>query len=273
MRARWLSTDRHDGDFSGRVDRPELISRCRSLVDAPWTLLNQVHGDDVVTVTEPGGCSGATADAVVTACRGAVLGIRTADCAAVVVVGRDRDQAPGVVGLAHAGWKGLEAGVLQRTVEIVEELGALSVEWYLAPCISAAEYEFGEEDLTRLAVRYGPGLVSVTRSGSPALDMFAAVTAAMDECGAKHAGSIPGGERHGGTEWIARISNRVAGGSTPVPGHEPLPGAPLCTASDDRYYSWRARHESGRQVTAVWLEDEDRPVPGRAVQRADGVTN
>lgn len=273
VRARWLSTDRSDGDFASTVEPDELQQRCRSLVDAPWTLLRQVHGGRVVEVTEPGGGSGAEADGAVTKVVGAVLGVRTADCAAVVVIGRDERGVPNAVGVAHAGWKGLEAGILHRTVRALSRLGAASAEWYMAPCISAEAYEFGAQDLARLANRYGPSVVSSTGSGSPAFDMFAAVTAAMTECGATRGGVIPGGAVHDGVSYsgVIRVGS-VADDRTGSRGTVGVSG-PLCTASDDRYYSWRARHESGRQVTAVWLEDENRPVSGRAVQRADGVTN
>lgn len=273
MRARWVSTDRADGDFASSVGSEALAERCRSLVDAPWTLLNQVHGRRVVHVTEPGGHYGSEADGAVTDVVGAVLAVRTADCGAVVMVGRDDRGVPNTVGVAHAGWKGLEAGVLNDAVAALEQLGAESVQWYLAPCISAAAYEFGEDDLDRLAGRFGPSVVSVTDTGSPAFDLSAGVAAAMAECGAVPGGFIPGGATHEGAihNGVIRantVDDDVAENYTHL-----TTSGPLCTASDDRYYSWRARHESGRQVTAVWLEDEDRPVGGRAVERADGVTN
>lgn len=207
-------------------------------MDHPWTLLTQVHGSRVVEVTEPGGCDGERADGAVTALSGAVLAVRTADCAPVVFVGTDRDHEPVAVGIAHAGWKGIESGVLERAVERMEDLGSEHVEWHLGPCISAAEYEFGRRDLDRLVGRFGPSVESVTRHGSPALDLPAAVAVVMARCGA-----IGRGE------------------------------GPLCTASDDRYYSFRARQESGRQITAVWLENAGWPESGRAVQRAGGTTN
>lgn len=233
-----MATDRSDGDFADSVDHSELDARCRDLVDLPWTMLTQVHGSRVVEVTEPGGCSGAEADGAVTALTGVVLAVRTADCAPVVLVGTDGHSRPVAVGIAHAGWKGLESGVLDHAVERLRALGSTHVEWYLGPCISAAEYEFGRPDLDRLVQRLGPSIESVTRTGSPALDLRAAVAAEMSRHGA-----IPKGED------------------------------PLCTASSAQYYSWRARQESGRQITAVWLENAGRSVPRRAVRRADGTTN
>lgn len=273
VRARWVSTDRSDGDFASSVDPDALAERCRSLVDAPWTLLNQVHGRRVVHVTEPGGHYGSEADGAVTDVVGAVLAVRTADCGAVVMIGHDDHGVPKAVGVAHAGWKGLEAGVLHDAVAALEQLGAELVQWYLAPCISASAYEFGQDDLDRLARRFGRSVVSVTDTGSPAFDLSAGVTAAMAECGAVPGGFIPGGAAHERVVHDSVISANTVGDAVAENATDPTTSGPLCTASDDRYYSWRARHESGRQVTAVWLEDEDRPVGGRAVERADGVTN
>ncbi|MCB1257160.1 MAG: polyphenol oxidase family protein [Microthrixaceae bacterium] len=223
MRAHWVFTNVNDGDFSGSASSDDLNRRCRDLIDRPWTLLDQVHGTDVVVVTEPGGGTGRSADASVTACVGAVLAVRTADCAAVVLVGRDDAGQATSVGVAHAGWRGLLLGVLQSTVHELEMLGAKTVEWHLGPCISAPRYEFGKTDLDRLVQRYGTSLRSTTSTGAPALDMRAGVRAAM-------------------AETIA----------------EPNDHDPACTASSSDYYSWRARSDRGRQVTAVWLDAEDR---------------
>src|SRR5256885_1260185 len=106
----------HAGEYVHAV-RPEVEARRRAVVDLPWTWLRQVHGDRVVVVTEPGGGAGQRADAAVSARPGCALAILTADCAPVALV------ADGVVGVAHAGWRGLVDGVLERTVEAVLACG------------------------------------------------------------------------------------------------------------------------------------------------------
>ncbi len=223
MRARWVFTNVNDGDFSGAASSDDLNRRCRTLIDHPWTLLDQVHGADVVVVTEPGGGTGKSADAAVTTCSDAVLAVRTADCAGVVLIGRDDAGRSMSVGVAHAGWRGLLSGVLQATVKALETLGATKVEWHLGPCISAAHYEFGEAELDELVERYGASLRSTTSTGALALDMRAGVRAAM-------------------AETVAESNDHT----------------PACTASCSDYYSWRARSDRGRQVAAVWLDSEDR---------------
>ncbi len=83
--------------------------------------LHQVHGADAVTVIEPWDDEvRPEADALITDQPGVVLGILTADCAPVLLA----DRAAGVVGAAHAGWKGALAGVTDSTIVAMEGLGA-----------------------------------------------------------------------------------------------------------------------------------------------------
>lgn len=103
---------------------------------------HQVHSPDVVTVTEawPDAPEGRpVADAVVTATPGIVLGIVTADCAPVLLA----DRTAGVVGAAHAGWRGAHGGVLEATVHAMEVLGAKAADIVAAigPTIAQPSYE------------------------------------------------------------------------------------------------------------------------------------
>ena len=83
------------------------------------------------------------ADAIVTAKRGLVIGVLTADCAPVLFAGDDGK----VVGAAHAGWRGAAGGILEATVAAMEELGAKrgSIRASLGPCINQQAYEVGLE--------------------------------------------------------------------------------------------------------------------------------
>src|SRR5205085_527297 len=80
---------------------------------------------------------------------------------------------------AHAGWVGLLAGVRGRTVEHMRALGATDVRAVLGPCIRVECYEFGPDDLDRVAARLGDGVRSTTASGTPALDLAAGVRASL----------------------------------------------------------------------------------------------
>ncbi len=124
------------GDFAGPLDDGPTAAQ-RSLADAPWTWLHQVHGNRVVVVERPGAGRGQEADAAVTACSGAALVVRTADCAPVGLA-----SAEGVVAAVHAGWRGLMAGVVEETVAVMRSLGATSIEAALGPCIAASRVPF-----------------------------------------------------------------------------------------------------------------------------------
>jgi YfiH family protein len=106
--------------------------------------LSQVHGVEAVTVTQPWAPGeGPRADAMVTRVPGVCLGIVTADCAPVLLADADT----GVVGAAHAGWRGAVAGVLEATVAAMVALGARAERLHAAigPCIGQASYEVGAD--------------------------------------------------------------------------------------------------------------------------------
>lgn len=104
----------------------------------------QVHGTDVVTVEtvwEPG--HGPKADALVTDRPGIALGVGTADCGPILFA----DATAGVIGAAHAGWRGALAGVADSAIAAMEALGArrARIVAVLGPSISQANYEVGPE--------------------------------------------------------------------------------------------------------------------------------
>ncbi|MEI6640540.1 MAG: peptidoglycan editing factor PgeF [Novosphingobium sp.] len=100
----------------------------------------QIHSPDVVTVTAPwDDADRPKADALVTCQPGLLLGVLTADCAPVLF----HDPEAGVIGAAHAGWKGAIGGVTDRTVEAMEALGAdrARIAAVVGPCIAQTSYE------------------------------------------------------------------------------------------------------------------------------------
>jgi len=193
---------------------PDVEARRRAVKDAPWTWLRQVHGDAVVTVTTPGGGAGSQADASVTREANAVLAVLTADCAPVALVSPE-----GVVAAVHAGWRGLAAGVLERTVEAARRAGATELRAVLGPCIHPECYEFGASDLDVVAARLGNGVRAVTAAGEPALDVPVAVSAALKDAGV--------------TELV---------------------DVDVCTACNDDYFSWRAGKDLARQAMVLWRD-------------------
>jgi polyphenol oxidase len=126
------------------------------------------------------------------------------------------------VGVAHAGWRGLVAGVVGATAAAMADLGAPPRRALVGPCVRPSCYEFGAEDLDVVAARFGDGVRAVTTDGRPALDVAAGVRAALAEVG------------------VLDVEDDGT-----------------CTACDDeRYWSYRARGEDGRVATIAWIEDE-----------------
>lgn len=129
------------------ADVAENVARNRALVAealgmgfADLVGITQVHGITVITVEKrwPAGL-GPKADAMVTRHKNVALGVVTADCAPVLFA----DDQAGVVGAAHAGWRGACAGVLEATLEAMKALGAEPGRTIAAvgPCIAQASYE------------------------------------------------------------------------------------------------------------------------------------
>ena len=135
----------------GSSDDPAAVEenrrRAMAMLDLPpesLATLYQAHTADVVVVTEPWSADRRpTADAMVTDRPGIALGILTADCAPVLLA----DGKAGVVGAAHAGWKGALGGVLDNTVRAMVALGAKPDRMVAAigPCIGHRSYEVGAE--------------------------------------------------------------------------------------------------------------------------------
>ncbi len=102
-----------------------------------------VHSPDCVMVDAPFGAERPRCDALVTKTRGLALGVTGADCGILLFC----DAQAGVIGAAHAGWKGAFTGVLETTLQKMEEVGASrpSIHVVLGPTIAQASYEVGPE--------------------------------------------------------------------------------------------------------------------------------
>ena len=175
---------RADGDFADPA-AAWAGGASRALADVPWTWLRQVHGSAVVVVERPGANRGQEADAAVTCCPDAGLVVLTADCAPVGLASPE-----GVVGVLHAGWRGLMAGVVERHRGGDAGARRHPGRGRPGPCIWPHAYRFSDGDLAGVVSVFGPAVRSVDAEGYPALDLPAAVAVALDR-----AGRHPGGER------------------------------------------------------------------------------
>jgi YfiH family protein len=133
----------------GSGDEPADVAENRKLATeavlpgAPLVSVYQVHSPRCVTVTEPWADDARPeADALVTDRPGLLLAVVTADCAPVLLADREA----GVIGAAHAGWKGAMTGVTDATIAAMASLGARREEIVAAigPCIAQASYEVDE---------------------------------------------------------------------------------------------------------------------------------
>lgn len=108
----------------------------------------QVHGADCVVAGDWAEAARPHADALVTDRPGLLLGILTADCAPVLFA----DRTAGVIGAAHAGWKGAASGVTDSTIAAMERLGARrrDIVAVVGPCIARPSYEVEDGFRTRL---------------------------------------------------------------------------------------------------------------------------
>lgn len=134
---------------TGSSDQTEAVAINRARVaeamevePAALVGVNQVHSADVITVTAPL-AEKPRADGMVTATPGLALAVLTADCQPVLFA----DSKAGVIGAAHAGWRGALDGVLEAVVDGMEDLGAHreNIVAVIGPTISQRAYEVGPE--------------------------------------------------------------------------------------------------------------------------------
>lgn len=115
--------------------------------------VHQVHSPDVFVVDETYAGERPKVDAMVTSVPGVALGVLAADCGPILFA----DGENGVIGAAHAGWKGALTGVLENTIEAMVSLGAAreNIAAVLGPSIGPASYEVGPEFVERF-LSYDP---------------------------------------------------------------------------------------------------------------------
>lgn len=215
----------------GSSDQKEIVAINRARVAAALGLpperlatVNQTHSDRVVTLTGTEDLDAVVrfeADAIVTAVPGLAIAVLTADCQPVLFA----DAGSGVVGAAHAGWRGALDGILQATVAAMRDAGARDIRAVIGPCISQRAYEVSEDFMDRFLIedeRYSR-FFSGGPNGRPMFDLPGFGLATLRELGVE-------------AEWI---------------GH--------CTYSDPaRFFSYRrATHEGaadyGRLISAIAL--------------------
>lgn len=162
-----------------------------------WATVEQVHGSTVIEVTGPGVAG--RADAMITTTPGLPLAVFTADCLGIVVHG------PGAVGVAHAGWRGLEAGVIPNLLSRFGDLGVRPEAAYVGPGIGPCCFEVGGD----VAGRF-PEQVSSTSWDTISVDLLSVARSQLDPIVPWEAGRctmhVPGHHSHRGDGTAARMA-------------------------------------------------------------------
>jgi YfiH family protein len=186
-------TDRHGGVSPAPYDSlnlaagddPEvernlgLVAEAFGVRQSRIVFMDQVHGSAVRVVGEPAEAgSRPRVDGLVTGRPGLALAVRVADCVPVLLA----DPEAGVVGCAHAGRKGLIAGVVTAAVAAMRGLGAADLVAWVGPHICGSCYEVPEQMRDQVAAAV-PESWAVTSWGTPSLDLGAGVRAQLSAAG------------------------------------------------------------------------------------------
>lgn len=205
-------------DLAGAIGENRRRLRAHLPADPVW--LSQVHGRDIASVPAADAdalrATPPQADGAVTRDPGIVLSVRTADCLPVLLA----DRAGTVVAVAHAGWRGLAAGVLEAAIAAMAVAPRDVVAW-IGPAIGPSAFEVGAD----------------VHAAYCATDAACAAFFVPQREGKWHA-DLPGLARH----RLARQGIPAAGGT-------------WCTHTDAaRFFSWRRDKGSGRMALLAWLE-------------------
>lgn len=204
-----------DAETAALANRAALHAALGTSEAPRW--LRQVHGIEVARLHAGGSGDEPIADAAVTDSVGLPLAILTADCLPVLFCAEDGSE----IGAAHAGWRGLAAGVLEATVAALRTPPARLLAW-LGPCAGAGAYEIGDEVRAAFvgADAEAASAFAPTRPGHWLLDL----------------------------PWLARRRLAAAGVQRVFGGTE-------CTISQpSRWYSHRRDQVTGRMATLILIK-------------------
>ena len=193
--------------------------RLAAFLPAEPRWMHQVHGTAVAVLGATRESTPPVADAAITRKSGVVCAVLTADCLPVLFADRHAK----AVGVAHAGWRGMASGVLERTVAELTAVGTRPEDLlaWLGPAIGPAAFEVGADVRDAFVAHDADAAVHFTRGAA--------------------------GKWHADLYGLAR--QRLAGCGIDVVG-----GGGFCTKTDAaRFYSWRRDRNGGRIAALVWL--------------------
>jgi YfiH family protein len=229
------------GDLAQHVS--ENRARLRAMLPARPCWLRQVHG---VRVIDAGDLAGAgadeapEADACVAHAPQQVCAVLVADCLPVLLC----DRAGRVVAAAHAGWRGLAGGVLERTLAAMGCAPEQLLAW-LGPAIGPRAFEVGRDVVD-----------AFTASDAGAAACFRPLRVPESETGPGNGPAMPrtAAEPSAEPKWLADLF-ALARRRLARAGVHAVFGGGLCTYSDARrFYSHRRDRRTGRQAALIWLQ-------------------
>lgn len=220
-----LNLGLHVGDDPGTVQKNRDALKVVLPNEPIW--LNQVHGTQVIDADASKESNDAcsyvpSADASVTTTPGRVLAIMTADCLPVLLASRDGK----VVGAAHAGWRGLAAGVIEQTVALMRTKQSNQAQSeilaYLGPAIGPHAFEVGSE-VRDIFMAQNPASAAcfeqLQEKGKYLADIYGLACLRLNALGIEH-----------------------------------IEGGGECTLQNPDYFSYRRDQQTGRMGSFIWIE-------------------
>lgn len=213
-----LVSEIEDGDFSLNQSADKALEKNQSRLHVgEWNWLSQEHGTEIVWLATNERASGVKGDALITASKQKVISVTVADCLPLLLV-----EESGIMGLLHLGWRGIEQGLLEKSIQTIRKKSVQPITAVLGPCINVCCYEFGRNEMDILVEKYGSTIIGRTLTGSLSLNIKACVKKILTSCEV-------------GIEYEDTA----------------------CTNCDSRHWSFRDDGTDKRQVMIAWKQESE----------------
>ncbi len=216
-----LVSEINDGDFSSdQTQNRTLIENQSRIRDGEWNWLSQEHGTEIIWLDKNKRAYGIKGDALATSSSEKVIAITVADCLPLLLI-----EESGILSLLHLGWRGIEQGLLEKSIQLIKTKSNESMSAVMGPCINPCCYEFSQNAMDNLVEKYGSKIVSKTLAGALSLNIKECVRGILSSCDV-----------------------------------EVKYDDPFCTNCDPRHWSFRSDGTGKRQVMIAWKEETGRCV-------------
>ena len=210
-----LVSEKEDGDFSANQTRNASLEENQSkLRYGQWNWLSQEHGTEIIWLEQNERALGVKGDAIATSSSQKVMAITVADCLPLLLA-----EQSGIVSLLHLGWRGIDRGLLEKTLKFIRTRSDEPISAVLGPCIGVCCYEFGQEELRTLVEKYGNQIAGKTNTGAVSFNIRSCVKEILNSFD---------------------VDIRFEDSS--------------CTHCDPHYWSFRADGTDKRQVMIAWKQ-------------------